>query len=690
MTNSFQNIFGGITIYPSDLGFIDYTMTQSASFVWPTLGESSSHVAASFTRITASGAGIVATLPDADAASVGNALRFKNNGSTAYTIKSASGSIIATMSAGQDILLSITDNTTSGGAWDSSYIGSGTTSANAADLAGAGLTVSGSHLDVNWPVDYTGSSGFQLTNTSLGRVLSWTGGTGSIEIAVDGGTITNGFITAIKNNGTGALTVSGTFIDGIDGVVGSTVSLYPNDSTFIVGAGASKGYYTIGLTNNTSVTGTLQIDVSSQSSITLTAGQMNNRIFILTGTVDDNGCTIVFPEVSGNFLIINQTMTNSVPRASMGYATIQTSASGGTSVRIPFNETRSVVSDGTNIYFADNLSPREPAQNLLYFADFSKNPWQRGTSFTSSSVIQYGPDRISFVCASGAGFQITRQTSTNSGCLYDMRIQRTSGAPAASGTQLFIGMDLTLQESLPLRYKNPTLAIDVSPGSGGSISLPSIGIYTSNGSNNKVLSAIGSGWSIPALISAPIITAGSGSYYRFLVNPSAYTGNTSVGGTFSQVSVLAQINLTGTGASDYINISRIGLVDGNFDEFDNPDPIAVQQKCQQFAYVIQPEANGQPIATGQAFAANGAATIVNFPSTMRQTPTLTITAATDFNLLTSTATLASCSSIALGTGGNKTIAQLSVVTTSALLTAGAATILFASGITGKIIFSADL
>ncbi len=697
MPNSFQNIFGGITIYPSDLGFIDYTLTQSAVSVWPTLGESSSFVAASFTRIVASNPGIVYTLPDADHASVGNALRYKNNGSTTFNIASASGSVIATMSAGQDILLSITDNTTSGGLWDASYIGSGTTSANASALAGTGLTVSGSTLDACWPVVYTGSSGYLLTTTSNAHLITWTGGTGNIGIDIDGGTRRNGYMVALKNQGTGVLTVSGRVptLQPVDGSI-SGVTLNPNDSTFLFGDGTNSGYYTVGLTNNNSDVGVLQIDAStgdalSTGIVTLTAAQANNKVFIITNTIGNalNNLTIILPQVSGEFIVSNQSHINALQRNSGGFVTIRTSGS-GTSVQIPVSSTRTIWSDGTNISFSDDLTQRRPAQNLLYFADFSKNPWQRGITFTSSSVIQYTADRVSVVCTSGVGFQISRVASTNTGCQYDMRIQRTTGAPAASGTTLYLGFDLPIEESIPLRGQNTTLAMEVSTGSSAA-SLPSWILYTSTGSNQKILTTLASGWNIAAAISQPIVSSASG-YYRFEVNPGGYSTGSPLTLTtaLSQVSVLCQIDMTATGANDYINISRVALVQGTFSSFDNVDAGDALNKCQRYAYAYTASAAGSAVAAGQAISSNSAIVPIQFPTTMRTAPALTITAA-NFQVTTSTGAGATCTSIAINTSGaTQYNANLLVATTTALLSAGNATQLQALTSTGSMIFSADI
>src|SRR3954470_21149795 len=119
---SFTDRFGGITLYPSDLGYQAYSLTTSTSLTWPELGNTSSNLAASFIRAssTVTGAGFI--MPDARDVSVGRAERIKNIGSLSIPVFSTSGSTIATIAAGQDYLLSLIDNSTSGGLWDTEQI----------------------------------------------------------------------------------------------------------------------------------------------------------------------------------------------------------------------------------------------------------------------------------------------------------------------------------------------------------------------------------------------------------------------------------------------------------------------------------------------------------------------------------------------------------------------------------------
>lgn len=687
---SYQNIFGGITIYPSDLGFIDYTLSSNTTLVWPDLGETSSSVAAAFTRITTTTGGIAVTLPNASYASVGNALRFKNNGAATFTINSASGSTLATMSAGQDILLSITNNTTTGGLWDISYIGSGTTSAVASVLAGNGLTTSGATLKVNWPVVYTGSSGYQITTTAVGTVVTWTGGAGSLDVSVPANY--DGFIMGVKNYGTGVVTLTSaanlhTF-DGSDELI-----LNPNDSTLLVGgaiiSGASRPIYTVGLTSQLGES-SIEIPVGTQTSISVTNDQFRaNAIFILTGQINSNGVTVVFPASSKNFTVINQTQRPTLDRGG-AIVTMQTTA-GGLVLTMPFGATRHISSDATNLYFAEDFTLLQPSKNTIPFCDFSKNPWQRGTSFTPSTTSIYTADRVSAISLSGTAWTFTRANSTNTGCQYDLKMQKTSGSPSASGV-VYAGIDLESSESISLQNKNITLAVESNFGE-SNVRLDAA-VYYNTTSNTRIVDSISgglSGWSLLMTLNSPNVTwTTSSRYYLFTVNPYSYNGSSGfVPTSANQVSVLVQASKTGTAAGNsYAGISRIAIVEGDFLGFDTPDIAQVQMDCQRFCYIPTVSAASQSLYGGQAVSSNGASIPVQFPVSMRKAPALTVTAF-NFQVTTSTGAAAAASAITF-VSGNRYGGALTVATTTALLTAGNATIMQSTTSVASMIFSADI
>lgn len=688
--SSFTDRFGGVTVYPSEVGYLSYSLTTSTQLQWPEIGDTGSNLAAAFIRAssTVTGAGFI--FPDARDISPGRAGRIRNTGSIAIPVFSTSGSTIATISAGQDYLISNIDNTTSGGLWDTEQLGVGTSSADANFLAGNGLTVSGSTLTVNWPTYFTGSNGFQLTTTANGVVNTWTGGTGTMGIKFDVGTARNGWITAVKNNGTGILTITG---DGFDTVDGSFTQLAPNDSTFIVSAGTLSGFYTLGLsTQNTNTSFTVQLNDAATNN-TLTNAQAANNIFILTGAIYQGGSTVIFPQTAGEYIIINQATLGGLDRSGLGsgYVSIATSAGNGKTVNIPLNSTRTIVSDGTNIYFADDLSQNRPAQNFIYWADFSRNPWQRGLTFTASSVTQYGPDRVSFNCASGANYTVKQVASTNTGSLYDLQIQRISGT--SGGGQIVVGFDLDAIETFPLRGTTPTLAMQIRFGSSAQEVEFTAAVYTSNG-NARIVDSLSGGvstWSALMFFEEISLTTNTSSYNVYVVDPVSYNNNTGgVPTTASQLSVLlSYARPTGTAdGNDSISISKLSLTPRAFSGFETVDVADVLNRCQKYAYALTSSSAGQAFGFGQAISGSAAIVNIPFPITMRKAPAISATASA-WQLTTSTGAPAVCNGLALS-GVTDYSAQLTISTTTSLLTAGNATMFQASTSTAAIVFSADL
>lgn len=338
MPNSFLNIFGGATIYPSELGYIEYTLSQDTNLVWPDLGETSSSVAAAFIRVTATISGLNYILPDANKASVGKVLRFKNIGSNSFGIKNAAGNTIQTLVTGEDCLFSITDNTTSGGSWDTSQIGNGTTSANASSLAGNGLAVSGTMLVTNLPIVPFSSSPYVVPISGMANIYEWQGGTGIVLIP-DATTVSNGWFTGFKNAGTGVLTISAL-------VDGAALTLQPGNQSATVDSDGtlwhSYGYANFTAINvNSTYTKTL-----TNTSVSLTTTESQNNIISFAGTLA--GDTVVnFPNTPYIYDITNSTS---------GSFNLTVQPSNGNGVVVPQSTTRFVTNNAATMYFSDSIS----------------------------------------------------------------------------------------------------------------------------------------------------------------------------------------------------------------------------------------------------------------------------------------------------------------------------------------------
>jgi len=339
MPNSFTNIFGGSTIYPSEIGYIQFSISQNTTLVWPDLGGTSRSVAAAFIRATATTTGLNFVLPNADYASVGKVLRFKNIGSNAFNVNTQAGGTILTASAGQDWLLSITDNTTSGGTWDASQVGSGTTSANAAALAGNGLAVSGSTLVTSWPIVPFSSTPYSIPLSGRYNLYEWYGGAGIVEFPTPG-PADNGFTIFLKNLGTGVLTISN-LVD--YGLLGSPLTLVPPNGAVFDWDGAdwhSFGYVNITSLNlNSTYTKTL-----TATSVSLTTTEAQNNIITFAGTLSGN-TTVNFP---------NSVFIYDITNSTSGAYSLTVRPSSASGVTINQGATRLVTNNSSTMYFSDD------------------------------------------------------------------------------------------------------------------------------------------------------------------------------------------------------------------------------------------------------------------------------------------------------------------------------------------------
>tara|TARA_R110000868_G_C10960758_1_gene768472 strand:+ start:3550 stop:6012 length:2463 start_codon:yes stop_codon:yes gene_type:complete len=338
---SFTQVFGGNTIYPSDVSYLALALTTDVTLDWPNESNSSS-VAARIIDITPTGAFTV-TLADAQSVSVGTTLLFNNLGPSTITIDRADGNAILSIGAGEQWQAYLIDNTTVGGTWRTFRYGAATAQAQAAALAGAGLAASGSLLVQNYPVIDFSSTPYSLTAPDRAKTFVWTGGLGTLNLptAVTSG---DGWFVHVRNAGQGDLTVDPSGSESINGA--STLLLQPGDSATFVSDGTE--WYTVGL-------GQQPVFAFDYTSIAVTGGnhtlsgsELNRIAYKFTGTLTSNA-TIIVPATVQQYWVNN---------ATTGAFTLSLKASGsGSSTAVTQGSTAILYSDGTTIVSATTSSP---------------------------------------------------------------------------------------------------------------------------------------------------------------------------------------------------------------------------------------------------------------------------------------------------------------------------------------------
>lgn len=327
--------FGGSTIQPAQVSYSAVALSANITLSWPQ--DSFSSGAPIFTRltdVTPSGAGFSITLPDAREVSPGFDAFFANLGASSYTVKDAAGNTIATVTAGVRQYLYLVSNTTAAGTWRTFVMGVGTSTPDAASLAGLGLFVNGTTLRVGQTVTTTAvdpAPGF----SDLSKTFVWTGGAGTLSLpalATAGST----WFVSVANQGTGVLTVDPNGAETIDGA--SSITLQPNESC-VLHAGATS-WYTVGRGRAVQFNISLLSKSVTGGSVVLTSGEASNVAQKYSGMLTSN-CTVTLPSVVQVYYVRNDTT---------GSFSLTFTCGAGLQVAVAQGSSAILLTDGTNVY----------------------------------------------------------------------------------------------------------------------------------------------------------------------------------------------------------------------------------------------------------------------------------------------------------------------------------------------------
>ena len=336
---SYNSPFTGNVIQPTDVSYRSFTLTSDVQLEWPINGNATGNYAARIMQVTATTAGLSFDMPPANQASVGQDALIRNVGSNSFTVKDFFGDhTIITIAPGESKYIYITANPDAHGTWGIIAFGAGSSSADAATLAGYGLVALNTTLNQSHPVTTT-SNPTTLTSSYRAAALVWTGGavTFTLDLAT---TLGNNWFTMVRNSGSGALTIAGQSGNTING--STNIVLQPADSAMIVSSGTT--FYTVGLGKSTLFNFTQLTKTVSSGTYTLTATEASNVVQKYTGTLTGN-VTIILPATVQVYYILNATSAGP-------YTLTFTTGSGGTAT-VPGSAQSILVCDSVNILNAN-------------------------------------------------------------------------------------------------------------------------------------------------------------------------------------------------------------------------------------------------------------------------------------------------------------------------------------------------
>jgi hypothetical protein len=340
---TYTSPFTGQTVSPSSVSYESISLSANTTLQWSINGNNQNQVTANIIEVSATTTGLTLYMPPATQVSTGQAMIIRNIGSNPFTVATNNSTVgsttIVSATAGIAYYIYVTDNTTIQGTWATVTFGAGTSAANAATLAGYGLTAIGATLNQQTTVQ-TYSSSYTIQSSARAQINVWTGGVGTFTLP-SASSVGAGWFTIFKNDGSGILTLTPNGADTIDGNANQQLQL--TESIVLISYGAGGWYsYAYGRSNQFAYT-QLALSVTGGTT-TLTSAQASNTIQVYSGVLTSNQIIIV-PSTVQLYTFTNNT-TGSYT------FTVKTAVGGGATVQITQGTSLVLICDGTNVYNA--------------------------------------------------------------------------------------------------------------------------------------------------------------------------------------------------------------------------------------------------------------------------------------------------------------------------------------------------
>lgn len=340
--NSFTSVFGAAPVYPANPSYLSLTLNSNVVLAWPTeINPGNGNILADIIDVDAAQANLSVQLSDATQVSEGYSALFVNVGSFTFTVKDNSGNTLASIASGQAWQIYLRNNGSAAGIWGIFQYGAGASSANAGALAGAGLLAITTTLNEQMVIQAK-SANYTIQNSDRATVVEWTSGAGTFTLPAPG-SLQAGWFVAIKNAGSGTLTITPTS-GNIDGL--STLSFSPLGSAWIVFDGTNFWSLGIGGGGGGSSFGFTTINLGGLSgTYTISGSQLNQIGYRFIGALAGN-IAVVVPATVQEYWVDNETS---------GAYTLSVGVSGQSSPSPPqvLQGTRAILyCDGANVYNA--------------------------------------------------------------------------------------------------------------------------------------------------------------------------------------------------------------------------------------------------------------------------------------------------------------------------------------------------
>lgn len=298
--------FTGTIVTPTDVSFYALAFSTDQTLAWPAAVNSPEVPAARIMDCVASAANLTITLPPANQGTEGADILFRNLGAFTFEIVDAEGGQSITVDAGVSKYVYLSDNTSVAGEWQNVTFGTGTSSADAATLAGAGLTTVAGKLATSQNVSNISATP-TVNDNSRATTFNWIGGAGTINLP-NPSTLSNGWYICFRNNGTGTLTITPPSPALINDL--TSIETNPGDSGIIMYNISTNGYITVGWKSAANISftaGTYDVDSIPTDTLNLVSFAPIIQSYIAQSGTRTTTLNVLLPPITQIYLVSNQT-----------------------------------------------------------------------------------------------------------------------------------------------------------------------------------------------------------------------------------------------------------------------------------------------------------------------------------------------------------------------------------------------
>jgi len=379
--------FTGTVVQPTDVSYYELNFSANVELFWPAVVNPQQVPAARIIDATPSTSNLVISLPAANQGALGTDILIRNLGADDFTVEDFDGTGSVLVEVGKSKYFYLSDNTTTAGVWQNVEFGAGTSSADAASLAGAGLVALAGKLNTTQNIVEV-SSPPTITDASRASTFLWTSGNDTVNLPTST-SLTAGWFIAFRNAGNGTLifTPQGTSL--ING--NAELSVNPSESGFIIFQQSTGDFFTVGLaipSNVTFTSATYDVDSIVGNTFSLVSYAPIIQTYVALSGTRATQLDVVLPATTQLYVLVNSTGQPSYT------ITFQVSGSLQTPISLADGGVALVLSDGNFLYVISQtttttflaINGSAAAPSFSFISDSNTGMYLVGTSVLGLSA----------------------------------------------------------------------------------------------------------------------------------------------------------------------------------------------------------------------------------------------------------------------------------------------------------------